>query len=231
MDESLGPQRHVIAGLGNPGKDYARTRHNVGFHIVDRLAEKHGLKFTKMMNRAIVALGNIGSEKVILVKPQTFMNDSGASIGPILKFYKTDPTRLLVIYDELDLPLAQLRMRKFGGSGGHNGMKSVIARVGTENFPRLRVGIGRPPGRMDAMDHVLEPFTKSELEMMEDAYQRAVDGIERWLRDDIERVMNIVNVGEKADKDENPRKGDATSTDSGGRNTGRAGADGKPPAA
>jgi PTH1 family peptidyl-tRNA hydrolase len=187
-------QRRVIAGLGNPGKEYARTRHNVGFHIVDRLAEKHGLKFATMMNRALIAVGDIEGQKVVLVKPQTFMNDSGAAVGPILKFYKTDPAGLLVIYDDLDLPLGQLRMRKFGGSGGHKGMKSIIARVGTQDYPRLRVGIGRPPGRMDPMDYVLEPFTKSELALMEPVYDRAVDGITRWLKDDIERVMNMVNV-------------------------------------
>jgi PTH1 family peptidyl-tRNA hydrolase len=194
--DSSDNQRRVIAGLGNPGKEYARTRHNVGFNIVDRLAEKHGLKFSKMMNRAIVAVGDLNGVKVVLVKPQTFMNESGQSVGPIAKFYKTDPTNLLIIYDDLDLPVAQLRMRKFGGTGGHKGMKSIIARVGTDNFPRLRVGIGRPPGRMDPMDFVLEPFTKSELELMEQTYKRAVNGIERWLESDIERVMNVVNVGE-----------------------------------
>jgi PTH1 family peptidyl-tRNA hydrolase len=188
-------QRRVIAGLGNPGREYAHSRHNVGFQIVDRLAEKYGLKFSKIMNRAITAVGEIEGQKVVLVKPQTFMNESGASIGPILKFYKTDPIGLLVIYDDLDLPLAQLRMRKFGGTGGHNGMKSIIARVGAETFPRLRVGIGRPPGRMEPMAYVLQPFTKGELALMELAYDRAVDGIVRWLKDDIDRVMNIVNVG------------------------------------
>ncbi len=191
-----GTQRRVIAGLGNPGKEYARSRHNVGFQTVDRLAEKHGLRFSKMMNRAIVATGDINGVKVVLVKPQTFMNESGQSVGPIVKFYKTDPANLLVIYDDLDLPVAQLRMRKFGGSGGHNGMKSIIARVGTDTFPRLRVGIGRPPGRMDPMDYVLQPFNKADLELMEEAYARAVDGIERWMVDDIERVMNVVNAGE-----------------------------------
>jgi peptidyl-tRNA hydrolase, PTH1 family len=196
----LASQRRVIVGLGNPGKEYARTRHNVGFHIADRLADKHGLKFSKMMSRAIIAVGDIDGQKVVLVKPQTFMNDSGASVGPILKFYKTDPAGLMVIYDDLDLPVAQLRLRKFGGTGGHNGMKSVIARVGTENFPRLRVGIGRPPGRMDPMDHVLLPFTKSELDLMEPAYDRAVEGLTRWLKEDIERVMNYVNVGEEKRK-------------------------------
>jgi PTH1 family peptidyl-tRNA hydrolase len=193
-DELQTIQRRVIVGLGNPGKEYAHTRHNAGFQVIDRLAEKHGLKFSKMMNRAIVATGDIDGIKVVLVKPQTFMNDSGAAVGPIVKFYKTPPEGLLVIYDDLDLPTAQIRMRKFGGSGGHNGMKSIIARVGTENFPRLRIGIGRPPGRMDPVDYVLQPFSKADLALMDPAYDRAVDGIERWLRDDIDRVMNVINA-------------------------------------
>jgi peptidyl-tRNA hydrolase, PTH1 family len=196
VDESLTTQRRIIVGLGNPGKEYARTRHNAGFQTIDRLAEKHGLKFGKMMSRAIIAVGEINGTKVVLVKPQTFMNESGTAVGPIVKFYKTPPAGLLVIYDDLDLAVAQIRMRKFGGAGGHNGMKSIVARVGTENFPRLRIGIGRPPGRMDPVDYVLEPFSKVELELMQTSYDRAVDGIERWLHDDIERVMNVVNVGE-----------------------------------
>jgi PTH1 family peptidyl-tRNA hydrolase len=193
-DELQTIQRRVIVGLGNPGKEYAHTRHNAGFQVIDRLAEKHGQKFSKMMNQAIVATGDIDGIKVVLVKPQTFMNDSGAAVGPIVKFYKTPPEGLLVIYDDLDLPTAQIRMRKFGGSGGHNGMKSIIARVGTENFPRLRIGIGRPPGRMDPVDYVLQPFSKADLALMDPAYDRAVDGIERWLRDDIDRVMNVINA-------------------------------------
>ena len=195
-DSLLTPQRCVIAGLGNPGKEYARTRHNAGFNVVDRLAEKHDLKFNKMMNKALVAIGAIDGAKVILVKPQTFMNESGSAVAPILKYYKVDPIGLMVVYDDLDLPMAQLRLRKSGGSGGHNGMKSLIARVGHEEFPRLRGGIGRPPGRMDPVDYVLEPFTKGDLELMDGTYTRAIEAIERWLKDvgRIEYVMNSVNA-------------------------------------
>ncbi|HEY3289858.1 MAG TPA: aminoacyl-tRNA hydrolase [Anaerolineae bacterium] len=188
------PQRYVIAGLGNPGKEYSRTRHNVGFNVVDHLAEKHGLRFSKMMNKALIALGDINGSKVILIKPQTFMNESGAAVAPVLKYYKVAATAFMAIYDDLDLPVAQLRLRKMGGSGGHNGMKSLIARIGTEDFPRLRVGIGRPPGRMDAVDYVLEPFSKPDLALMDETYSRAVEAIESWLRNDIERVMNTVNA-------------------------------------
>lgn len=189
-------QRYVIVGLGNPGRQYTRTRHNVGFQIVDRLAEKYNLKFNKVMNKAIVSLGEIRDRKVILVKPQTFMNVSGTSVGPTVKYYKTPPTGLLVIYDDLDLPVAQLRLRKLGGSGGHNGMKSIIQHINTEAFARLRVGIGRPPGQMDPMDYVLQSFSSSDEVLMEQTYNRAVDGIERWLTDDIERVMSVVNASE-----------------------------------
>ncbi len=201
--------RHIIAGLGNPGKDYTRTRHNVGFNIVDRLADKHNLRFNKMMNRAIIANGEIAGEKVILVKPQTFMNESGSSIGPIARYYKVEPQHIMVVYDKLDLPVAQLRMRKAGSSGGHNGMKSIIAHLSTDDFPRLRVGIGRPPGRMNPVDFVLEPFTKSELDLMNEAYERAIQGLERWLVDDIEKVMNIVNLSDDRRRNAQERGVDA----------------------
>lgn len=187
-------RRRIIVGLGNPGKQYANNRHNVGFMIVDRLAEKHGMKFTRMMSRGITALGEIEGRKIALVKPQTFMNLSGESVGPILKFYKSEPSDLLVIYDELDLPQGQLRMRPKGGSGGHNGMKSIIARIGSDDFPRLRVGIGRPPGRQDPKDFLLDDFSKSELAALEDVFDRAIEGVRRWLRDGIDNAMNYVNM-------------------------------------
>ncbi len=183
----------IIVGLGNPGKEYANNRHNVGFMIADQLAAQHNLKFSRMMNKAIVALGEIAGRKVILAKPQTFMNLSGESVGPIVKFYKADLSHLLVIYDELDLPLGQLRMRPKGSAGGHNGMKSIIARLGSDVFPRLRVGIGRPPGRRDPRDYVLEDFTSSELATLEPVFARAVEGVQRWLTEGIDSAMNFVN--------------------------------------
>lgn len=187
-------RRRIIAGLGNPGKEYARTRHNVGFMVVDRLAEAHGLKFSRMMSRGVVALGEIAGAKVALVKPQTFMNVSGESIGPIAKFYKAPPEDLLVVYDELDLPEGLLRMRPKGGAGGHNGMKSIISRVGSSDFPRLRVGLGRPPGRMDPAAYVLQDFTSAERAAMDEALDKAVAGIQRWLTDGIDAAMNLVNA-------------------------------------
>jgi len=184
----------LIAGLGNPGKQYANTRHNVGFQLLDRLAEKHRLRFDKMLNRGIAALGSIADQRVILIKPQTFMNVSGECIAPTAKYYKCELQDVLIVYDELDLPQGRLRMRPSGSAGGHNGIKSIITRMGGQDFPRLRVGIGRPPGRMDSAAYVLQPFTSSEKIEMNETYDRAIDGIERWLSDGIDKAMNVVNV-------------------------------------
>jgi PTH1 family peptidyl-tRNA hydrolase len=187
-------RRRIIAGLGNPGREYARNRHNIGFLIVDALAEKHGLKFTKMMCKGMVALGEIAGAKVALVKPQTYMNLSGECIGPILKFYKSEPSDLLVMYDELDLPAGKLRLLGKGGAGGHNGMRSIIARIGTQDFPRLRCGIGRPPGRMAPKDFVLQDYSSAELASMHELYDRAIEGVSRWLTQGIDNAMNHVNA-------------------------------------
>lgn len=189
----------IIAGLGNPGKQYAATRHNAGFQALDRMAARHGLSFTKMMSRGLVALGEIAGNKVALVKPQTFMNESGVCVGPVMKFFKSDPASLIVVYDELDIPAGNLRLRKNGGSGGHNGMKSIITHIGTQDFARLRVGIGRPPGRMDSADYVLTPFAKSELALMQLTYERAAESIERWMTEGIDRAMNWANAGQEDD--------------------------------
>jgi len=184
----------IIVGLGNPGKQYADNRHNVGFHVVDKLAEKYGLKFNKMLNRGIAAIGDIEGRRVVLLKPQTFMNESGICVSPTFKFYKTDPSNLLIIYDELDIPFAQLRLRKSGSAGGHNGMRSIISKIVTQDFPRLRVGIGRPPGRKEAATHVLEDFTRDETIAMRDVHDRAIAGIVLWLNEGIDKAMNKVNV-------------------------------------
>lgn len=184
----------IIVGLGNPGKQYADNRHNVGFHVVDKLAEKYGLKFNKMLNRGIAAIGEIEGRRVVLLKPQTFMNESGVCVSPTFKFYKTDPSNLLIIYDELDIPFAQLRLRKSGSAGGHNGMRSIISKIVTQDFPRLRVGIGRPPGRKEAATHVLEDFTRDEVIAMRDVHDRAIAGIVLWLNEGIDKAMNKVNM-------------------------------------
>ena len=138
----------LIAGLGNPGSRYERNRHNIGFQVVDELAARHTLAFDKTKHKARLADGRIGGDRVLLVKPLTFMNAVGEAIQPLIAFFKIDVADLIVIYDDLDLPTGKLRLRPFGGAGGHNGMKSLIQRLGSDQFPRVRVGIDCPPGRM-----------------------------------------------------------------------------------
>ncbi len=183
----------MIVGLGNPGPRYARNRHNVGFQCVDRLAEKHGLTFDKRKHNAVLAQGRIDSARVVLVKPMTFMNVVGPAVAAVARFYKVAPEDLLVVYDDLDLPQGRIRLRPEGGSGGHNGMKSIIQHLGTQAFPRLRVGIGRPPGRMDPADYVLQDFSEKEEEVMAQVRERAVEAIECWLREGIVEAMNTFN--------------------------------------
>lgn len=184
---------YLIVGLGNPGREYADTRHNVGFQIVGRLAEKHALSFSRKQMEALVASGHIAGARVVLAKPQTWMNESGRAVAPLMRFYKVERDHLLVVYDDLDLPLGALRLRAEGGSGGHKGMKSVIEKLGAQDFPRLRVGIGRPPGRMDPVDYVLQPFGREEMEIVTLTCLRAVEAIETFIQHGIVEAMNRFN--------------------------------------
>jgi PTH1 family peptidyl-tRNA hydrolase len=188
----------LIVGLGNPGREYAATRHNIGFQIVSRLAEKHGLKFARVQNEAIIATGRISNARVVLAKPQTWMNESGRAVGSLVRFYKVELPRLLIVYDDLDRPTGLLRLRMEGGHGGHNGMRSIIVRLGTQNLPRLRVGIGRPPGRMDPAAYVLQPFARDEEDAIELARARAVEAIECFLLEGILAAMNRFNAPDAA---------------------------------
>jgi PTH1 family peptidyl-tRNA hydrolase len=185
----------LIVGLGNPGREYADTRHNAGFQVVSCLAERHALSFSRKQMDALIAAGRIANVRVVLAKPQTWMNESGRAVAPLMRFYKVERQRLLVIYDDLDLPVGVIRLRAEGGSGGHKGMKSIIEKLGGSDFPRLRVGIGRPPGKMDPVDYVLQPFGRDE--MSPDAYTRAVDAIEVFIQDGLTVAMNKFNAIEK----------------------------------
>lgn len=180
---------YLIVGLGNPGVRYARNRHNVGFHCLRRLAAAHGLTFSRRQKRARVAKETIGGRRVVLALPQTFMNESGRAVAPLVQFYQVGLGRLLVVYDDLDLPLGTIRLRPEGGSGGHKGMRSIIQHLGSHDFPRLRVGIGRPPGQMDPADYVLQDFSTAEGSVIEEALERAVAAIETWLAEGIEEAM------------------------------------------
>jgi peptidyl-tRNA hydrolase, PTH1 family len=193
-------QIKLIVGLGNPGARYANSRHNIGFMIADRCARAHELDFARKRFNAQIAEGSIDGRCVMLAKPQTFMNASGDAVGKLFAFYKIAPHDLLVIYDDLDLPLGKMRLRSRGSAGGHHGMESIIARIGTSDFPRLRVGIGRPEpfGRLRAgpdadIDHVLGSFDVDERAVMDETFARAVDAIDVWLVDGITAAMNRFN--------------------------------------
>ncbi len=184
----------MIVGLGNPGPRYAQNRHNVGFQIVDELAAQHGLSFDKRQFKALIASGRIDGQRVLLVKPQTYMNLSGEAVQPLVSYYKIELEDLMVVFDDMDLPVGVIRLRPFGGAGGHNGMKSIINRLGSNRFPRLRVGIGRPPGRMDPAAYVLQDFSADEESLMVQVRDRAVQALETWLNSGVDAAMNAFNI-------------------------------------
>jgi PTH1 family peptidyl-tRNA hydrolase len=186
------PVEKLIVGLGNPGRKYTHNRHNVGFQCLDRLAQAHGLSFTQRRAKASLALGKIADVRVVLAKPLTYMNHSGQAVRPLVNFYKLSLEDILVIHDDLDLPLGTTRLRPEGGSGGHKGMRSIIEALGSQAFPRLRVGIGRPPGN-DAVSYVLSDFTADEQITLESVYERVVAAVELFLREGIETAMNAYN--------------------------------------
>jgi PTH1 family peptidyl-tRNA hydrolase len=185
--------RCLVVGLGNPGPKYADNRHNVGFRCVERLAVVHGLSFSRRQKRALIALGTLRQRPVILAKPRTFMNRSGYAVASLVNFYRVPVERLLVVHDDLDLPLGSTRMRPSGGAGGHRGVRSIINQLGSRDFPRLRIGIGRPPGRMDPADYVLQDFSSDEEPLVEEALEQAVAAIETWLAEGIDEAMSRYN--------------------------------------
>jgi PTH1 family peptidyl-tRNA hydrolase len=186
-------ERWMIVGLGNPGRKYAKNRHNVGFQCLERLAQGHALAFEKQQSSGLLALGVVQGRSVILLKPQAFMNESGKSVASISRFYRVPLDRVLVIYDELDLPIGSLRLRPKGGSGGHKGMRSIIEQLASQDFARLRVGIGRPPGRMDPADYVLQNFDADELPVIDTVRDAARRAAECWLTEGVDNAMNLFN--------------------------------------
>ncbi len=190
------PELRCIVGLGNPGPEYHGNRHNIGFQCVDLLGRRHGIDLSRVQLRCVTGDGWInahGRHKVLLVKPLTYMNSSGEGVAPLARYYKVEPENIMVIHDDLDLESGVLRIRKGGGSGGQNGVKSIIQRLGTPEFPRIRVGIGRPPGRMDPADYVLHDFSASEEETFGPLRERICDALESWLADGIDIAMNQYN--------------------------------------
>ncbi|MCU0486374.1 MAG: aminoacyl-tRNA hydrolase [Anaerolineales bacterium] len=184
---------HLIVGLGNPGKEYAASRHNVGFMLLSRLAERLGETFSRVESRALLTKAVYQGRRLILAKPQTYMNASGNSVRSLLRFYKVPVQNLLVAFDDVDLPFETIRIRAEGGSGGQKGMQSIIDQLGSEAFPRLRIGIGRPPGRMEAADYVLQDFSKAERELLAITLDRAADAVLSFVTDGLDKAMNLYN--------------------------------------
>lgn len=185
-------QKYLLVGLGNPGRKYQRNRHNIGFMLVDRLAERYAVAVGRVEQRAIVGHGQAAGQPIILAKPQTYMNLSGDAVGPLANYYRIPPENTLVIYDDLDLPLGTLRLRERGGAGGHNGMRSIIYHLG-EEFPRLRLGIGRPPGRMDPAAYVLQDFSADEWLVVQELLDEAATAVETFLQEGIVLAMSRHN--------------------------------------
>lgn len=183
----------LIIGLGNPGKQYEKTRHNAGFMVIDELAESLEISLSQLKFKGMLGEGRSGAEKVILLKPLTYMNLSGESMIQALQFYKLQPEDILVIYDDLDTPVGDLRLRMKGSAGGHNGIKSIVQHLGTEEFNRIRIGIGRPQQGKKVVDYVLEPFFKEEEERIKAAVKKSADAARAWLTESFVQVMNKYN--------------------------------------
>lgn len=195
----------IIAGLGNPGREYENTRHNIGFHVIDEIAGKYQIAMLERKHKAIVGKGYIDGERVVLVKPLTYMNLSGESIREVTDYYKVDTqTGLVVISDDISLDVGQLRIRKKGSAGGHNGLKNIILHLGSENFIRIRMGVSDKPQGYDLKDYVLGHFTDGEKERLADTCGKAAEAVRMILRGDVDGAMNRYNTKKKVEQNGNP---------------------------
>ena len=189
-----GPITHVVVGLGNPGAEYLHTRHNAGFLAIDYICNKYNARVNKSAHKALVGEAMIGGKRVLLVKPQTYMNLSGESIKSALDFYKIKPENLIVIYDDISLDVGRLRVRRDGSAGGHNGIKSIIANIGTQIFPRIKVGVGQKPHpEYDLASWVLSEFKNEELKALEGTFPTVCEGLEKILTASIDDAMQVCN--------------------------------------
>lgn len=183
----------IIVGLGNPTREYEGTRHNVGFSVIYAISDKYNIKVDTKKHKALIGKGIIEGEKVILAMPQTYMNLSGESVRELLDYYKCDNEDVIVIYDDISLDVGKLRIRAKGSAGGHNGIKSIISHLGTQEFPRIKVGVGEKPARMDLADYVLGRFSKEEQPLIRESADKASDAVALMLREDISAAMNKFN--------------------------------------
>lgn len=184
---------YLIVGLGNPGREYSTSRHNVGFMVVDRLAEKLDTSFRKVKMNALVTAVRYKGERIILIKPQTFMNLSGQAVSSFIRFYKLPLENMLVVYDDVDLPFETLRLKPDGGDAGQRGVRSIIQLLGTKSFPRLRVGIDRPPGRMEVSDYVLQKFSAAEKGILPFILDTASEAVLHFIDQGLNQAMTIYN--------------------------------------
>nr|WP_197032332.1 aminoacyl-tRNA hydrolase [Bacillus sp. UNC41MFS5] len=191
--EEVGPRMKLIVGLGNPGKQYEHTRHNIGFEVIDALSSTFSIPLNQSKFKGLYGMGFYNGEKVILLKPLTYMNLSGESIRAVMDYYEIAEEDLLVIYDDLDLPVGKIRLRQKGSPGGHNGIKSTVAHLGTQEFNRIRIGIDRPQAGMSVPDYVLGRFRPDEKALMDEAVEKSADACASWLKKSFLQVMNDYN--------------------------------------
>ncbi|MCT6916505.1 MAG: aminoacyl-tRNA hydrolase [Bacillus wiedmannii] len=191
--ESSGTRMKLIVGLGNPGREYELTRHNIGFMAIDELAKRWNISLNEQKFKGVFGAGFVNGEKVILLKPLTYMNLSGESIRPLMDYYKIDVEDFVVMYDDLDIPVGKLRLRMKGSAGGHNGVKSTISHLGTQEFQRIRMGIDRPKNGMKVVDYVLGRFTSEEIPDVSHSIEKAADACEEWLNKPFLQIMNTFN--------------------------------------
>ena len=193
----------IIVGLGNPGKDYQNTRHNIGFDVIDTLAESAGISVTEKKHKALIGKGVIDGQKVILVKPQTYMNLSGESVRDVIDYYKVDEEQeMIVVSDDISLDVGMIRVRKKGSAGGHNGLKNIIQHLGHDTFMRIKMGVGEKPKGYDLADYVLGHFTRDERMVMDEAAKAATEAIRMMMAGDVDRAMNAFNKKASQQKEE-----------------------------
>ena len=189
-----GSVEYILVGLGNPGSQYERTRHNAGFLVIDKLAQKYGARIDRAKFKALVGEATIAGKRVLLMKPQTFMNLSGEAVSEAARFYKVEPERVIVLSDDISLEVGRLRVRRKGSDGGHNGLKSIRAHLGSEAYPRIKIGVGQKPcAEYDLADWVLSAFSAEELKALLDSYELVAKGVERILAGDIDGAMQLCN--------------------------------------
>lgn len=191
-NQNISP-RYLIVGLGNPGRHHKANRHNIGFMLVDQLAKQMEISFSRLENNALVTKSNIGERSIIIAKPQTYMNLSGQAVAGLVKYYKIPLKNLMVAYDDVDLPFGIIRLRPSGGSAGQKGVASIIERLGTQEFPRLRLGIDRPPGRMTATSYVLRDFTNYQAEFLPEILERGANAVITFVIEGLTTAMNRFN--------------------------------------